>query len=153
MPTVTATESGGFDLHEPDEWFDAQITDIQDLPDGQWGPGLKFILELDDDEPHDDGAPWETWAFCSQKLSPRSKLYGWLKAIDEDLIPEPGGTIDLDDLVGSRVQVMFERFNGHDPDGNPQEKEKVVKIRAGKKKAKAKKAAKPKADEDLEAPF
>lgn len=152
MPTVTATESAGFDLHEPDEWIDGVINDIEETT-GEWGPGLKFIIELDDDDPHDDGSPWETWAFSSQKLNPRSKLYAWLKAIDESLIPEPGETVDLEDLVGTRIQVMFERFNSHDPDGNPTEKEKVVKIRAGKKAAKAKKAAKPKADEDLEAPF
>lgn len=152
MPTVTATESGGFDLHEPDEWHDGTVTGIEESNDGQWGPGLKWLIVLDDDEPHDDGAPWETWAFCSQKLSPRSKLYGWLKGIDPSLIPEPGGTVDLDDLVGTRIQVMFERVNGHDPDGNPQEKEKVTKIRAGKK-ADKKKAAESKTDDDLEAPF
>ena len=139
MPlTVTATEAGGFELHEPDEWHRGLVVAIEET-DGQWGPGLKWILELDEDEPHDDGNPRETWAFCSQKLSPKSKLYGWLKALDPSAIPDAGGTVDLEQFIGSRVEVMFEHYEGFDPDGNPLDKEKVVKMR----KAKDQKSARP----------
>lgn len=132
MPlTITATESAGFELHDADEWYDGDLIAIEET-EGQWGPGLKWIIELDG-ETHDDGNPRETWAFCSQKLSPRSKLYAWLKGLDPSAIPEAGGTVDLEQFIGGRVQVMFERYDGYDPDGNPLEKEKVVKLRAGKK--------------------
>lgn len=148
MPlTVTATEAGGYELHEADEWFDGTIVAIEET-EGQWGPGLKWIIEIDG-ETHDDGNARETWAFCSQKLSPRSKLYGWLKGLGHDV--EAGDTVNLEDFVGNRCQVMFEHYDSHDPDGNPLEKEKVVKLRKGKGKAPAKSKTSP--DEDLEAPF
>lgn len=132
MPlTIEMKESGGFDLHEADEWFDGLLVAIEET-DGNWGPGLKWIIELDDDDPADNGDPRETWAFCSQKLSPRSKLYSWAKAIDPASIPEAGGILDLEDFIGTRVQVMFERYLS-DIDGDSVEKEKVVKIRAAKK--------------------
>jgi hypothetical protein len=100
----------------------------------------------------DDGTEMQrsTWAFCSQKLSKRSKLYGWAKALGWDPDTE---TIDLEDYVGVRCEAMFERYDGFDNDGNPQEKEKVVKIRAGKGKAKAAPLKAVKAVDDLEAPF
>jgi len=130
---VEMRESAGFDLHEADEWFDGLLVAIEET-DGNWGPGLKWIIELDDDEPADNGDARETWAFCSQKLSPRSKLYAWAKGIDPDSIPEAGGILDLEDFVGRRVQVMFEHYKGEDPvEGNTIDKERVVKIRAAKK--------------------
>lgn len=131
MPLIlTATESGGFDLHDADEWYEGTIVAIEET-DGQWGPGLKWIIELDN-ETHDDGNPRETWAFCSQKLSPRSKLYAWLKGLDPSSIPDAGQTVDLEQFIGTRVQAMFERVDGFDSDGNSLEKEKVVKLRVGK---------------------
>lgn len=134
MPlTIEMTAGGGFDLHEEAEWLDGLLVAIEET-DGHYGPGLKWIIELDDDEPADNGDPRETWAFCSQKLSPRSKLYAWAKAIDPSSLPEAGGVLDLEDFIGRRVQVMFERYMG-DVDGEPVEKEKVVKIRAAKKEA------------------
>ena len=152
MPlTLTVSESGGFELHEEDEWFDGQITTIEETQDGQWGPGLKWIIELDGDTyTLDDGSEVqrETWAFCSQKLSKRSKLYGWARGLGWDPDEE---TIDLEDYVDTRCQVMFERFDGFDKEGNPVEKEKVTKLRKGKGKAPA--AKKLKAVEDDEAPF
>lgn len=147
MPlTIQASEAGGFDLHEADEWYDGTLVAIEET-DGQWGPGLKWIIELDDDEPADNGDPRETWAFCSQKLSPKSKLYGWLKGLDPSSIPEAGDTVDLEEFIGSRVQVMFEKYDDYDSDGNPMEKEKVVKVRKGKGKAK-KRVGKPAAEQD-----
>lgn len=153
MPlTITATEAGGFELHEPDEFYEGLIVAIEET-EGQWGAGLKFVIELDG-ETHDDGNPRETWAFCSQKLSPRSKLYQWLKGLDPSSIPEAGGTVDLEQFIGTRAQIMFERYDSFDPDGNPQEKEKVVKLRKGKAKE-TRRVGKPAAQpvEDDDAPF
>lgn len=145
---IPVSESEGFELHDADEWYDGTITGVEET-DGQWGPGVKFLIVLDGEEAADDGYPRETWAFASQKLSPRSKLYAWAKGLGWD--PDDG-TLDLEDYVDTRVQCMFEHYNGTDPDGNSIEKEKVVKLRKGK--GKAKKAAKKKrADDDPEAPF
>lgn len=147
MPLVlNVTESGGYELHDADEWYDGTITRYEEITQGQWGPGLKWIIVLDGEETADDGYPRETWAFTSQTLSPRSKLYGWAKALGWD--PETG-TLDPETLLG-RCQVMFEHYAGYDPDGNPLEKEKVVKIRAGKGEAKP---VKTKPAEPDDAPF
>jgi hypothetical protein len=147
MPlTLHVSESGGFDLHDADEWHDGTILDIEET-DGQWGAGLKWIIGLDG-ETADDGSQIETWAFCSQKLSRRSKLFAWAKGLGWDPDSE---TIDLEEYVNSRVQVMFERYDSTDENGNPIEKEKVVKLRKGKGKAPAKPKLKP--VEDDEAPF
>jgi hypothetical protein len=67
------------------------------------------------------------------------------------ITPEPGEHVDLEDLVGKRVEVMFEEYAGTDNDGNPVTKEKVVKIRASK--STPKKAVAAPVEEDLEAPF
>lgn len=119
---LTMTEAAGFDLHESDEWIAGTITAIEET-EGQYGPGLKWIIGL-------DGEEWDVWAFCSQKLSPKSKVYGWLKGLDPQNVPEAGDTYDFGKLVDKRVEIMFEQF---DDDG--QTREKVSKIRAEKKQA------------------
>jgi hypothetical protein len=114
-----------FDAHEPDEWYDGTIVEIMDT-EGQFGPQFKWIIELDDDEPLDDGSARESWAYCSQKLTPRSKLYGWATALGWD--PD-SGTLDVDKIEGRRCSVMFESYKGTDSDGNVVDREKIVKIR------------------------
>lgn len=114
-------DSGGFALHEPDEWTAGEIVRIEETPDTGYGPGFKWVIALDDQEAED----FDQWAFCSQKLSPKSKLYGWLLGLGAN--PNFGDKIELDEYVGMRVQVMFEKF---DRDG--QQREKIVKIRQEK---------------------
>lgn len=141
MPlTVKLRENAGFELHDEEEWLDGLLVAIEET-DGNFGPGFKWIIELDDDEPNEAGEARETWAFCSAKFSPRSKLYGWVKAIDPGSIPDTDGTLDLEDFIGRRVQVMFERYRDVDEiSGDPIDKEKVVKIRAAKAAEKPKRA-------------
>lgn len=138
MPlTVTLKESAGFDLHEPDEWYAGHLVGLEATGDNGFGPGIKWIINL---EGEDDR---ETWAFCSQKFSTKSRLYGWVVAIDPSIIPEAGQELDLEKLIGRPVDVMFEQYQGVSAEGQPVTKEKVVKIRASKSiKAAAK--AKPK---------
>lgn len=143
---VKAQEAGGLELHAADEWVDGTLRDILE-DDGQYGAQFKFVIHLDGDD--DDRT---TWAYCSQKLSPRSKLTAWVKGLDADALPEPGGNIDLEQFIGRRVQVMFEHFEGYDAfvDANVT-KEKVVKIRKGKTTEPAVQAAAPVEADD--APF
>ena len=126
MPTLTVTEAGEGFLHEPEEWLPGTVVAIEETEAGMYGPGLKWIIALDEDDDRD------TWAFCSQNLSPKSKLYGWLKAMGANL--ESGATVDLEDYIGHRVDVFFERYDST-RDGEAVEKEKVTKIRASKTKA------------------
>ncbi len=126
MVSVVMSESGGF-FHEPDEWLPATIARVEEGDDYGYGPTIRLILHVDGDET-DAEEQRETWAMASQKLTPRSKLYGWLKGIDPALIPEHGGTVDLSVLEDRRVDVMFE--HGTKDDGTT--KETVVKLRSSK---------------------
>jgi hypothetical protein len=107
MPTVTYSESS-FELHEADEWYPATIASIQDGEDYGYGPTVRFVLHIDGEIDAISEEPRETWAMCSAKLTPRSKLYGWVKAIDADIIPSEGGTLDLSVLEDRDIDVMFE---------------------------------------------
>lgn len=120
---VTMTESSGSYLHEPDEWIAGEIVDIQTAPDTGYGPGFKWVIALDDQDEGD----FDQWAFCSQILATRSKLYSWLAGLDPENVPTPGSKVDVAKYVGRRCQVMFERF---DKDGLT--REKIVKLRAEK---------------------
>jgi hypothetical protein len=148
MPTVTYSETS-FELHEPDEWYPGTIAQIVDGDDYGYGPTVKFIINLDGEIDAITDEPRETWAMCSAKLSPRSKLYGWVKSIDASALPEEGGTLDLAVFEGRRVDVMFE--HAESDNGT---KDRVVKIRSIKadkatggireKQQRASAAAKPK---------
>ena len=128
--TVTMKESSGFELHEENEWHEGIVANIEDLPDGTFGPGLKWIINLDGETDGMTGEPRDTWAFCSQTLSPRSKLYKWAKGVlGEAAMPAPGQPFDLGRLIGQRVKVMFEHVPGMDDEGNATTREKVTVIK------------------------
>jgi len=111
---------GSFITHEADEWYPATLERLEEGEDYGFGPTIRFIIQI-------DGEDGETWALASQKLSPRSKLYGWVKGIDPALLPEVGEPLRYKKLEGRRVEVMFEA--GED-------RERVTKIRAEKVAAK-----------------
>lgn len=143
------TESGP--THEADEWYSGMLTRVEEGDDYGYGPTVRLIIELDDEQS-------ETWAMASQTLSPRSKLYSWVKGIDPGLLPEPGGILDLSDLEDRRVDVMFETTQKDDGT----ERERVVKIRASKskppvkvmqKRAATAKRAVAASDDEEDAPF
>jgi hypothetical protein len=128
--TVTMTESGGFELHEENEFYEGTITSIEEAEDRGFGPGLKWIINLDGETDAISGEPRDTWAFCSQKLSPRSKLYKWARGVlGEAGMPAAGGTLDLTSIIGARVKVMFEQVPGTDENGNAVTRERVVAIK------------------------
>lgn len=130
---LTAKDSADFQPHEAEEWLPGKIIDIEETEGGKYGPGLKLVLVLDDDEPNEDGTDREVWAYTSQTLSPKSKLGRYVEAITGEL-PAPGEVFDLDELIGKKVEVFFERYTGTNKEtGEPQEKEKVTKMRAAKK--------------------
>jgi hypothetical protein len=102
-----------FELHDELRWYAGVVKAITP-EDAEYGPRLKWVIDLDEDP--DDR---EQWAWCSQKLSPKSKLYSWVKAL-LGRAPEPGAEVDLEGFVGRRVAVMFEQYT--DSDGNTRDK-------------------------------
>jgi hypothetical protein len=79
--------------------YPAKIVDLEEI-DEQYGPQIKFTFEL---TPDDEGESRTIYGWCTRKFSPKSKLYGWMKAA------LGGGPIDRnykfnsDDLIGRRV--------------------------------------------------
>lgn len=114
-------QEGSWVTHESEEWYPGILTRLEEGGDFGFGETIRFVINL-------DGEDGETWALASQKMSPKSKLYGWVKAINADLIPEVGEAFKYKKLEGLRVEVMFEAGD---------EREKVTKIRAEKKAVKA----------------
>lgn len=97
MTTLTAQESAP-DL--PPGVYPATLTGYEEQPDNGFGPGVKLIWQLDGLEDR-DGNPREKWQFTSQKLTPKSKLWGTLTAIGVKVVL--GTTYNLDDLMGQAV--------------------------------------------------
>lgn len=127
LDTITMGE-GSWTTHEPDEWYPGELLRLEDGGDYGFGETIRFVIQL-------DGEDGETWALCSDKFTPRTKLYGWVNAIDPGLVPGIGEPFKYQALAGRRVEIMFEAGEN---------REKVVKIRAEKKAstlAKGQKAA------------
>lgn len=78
--------------------YTARVADVVVEENGQFGPQVKAIFELLDEEVA--GKTLVGWA--SAKLSPKSKLYGWVSALlfRGKGIPEGYITVDTDTLKG-----------------------------------------------------
>lgn len=143
---LTMTE---YNLHEEAEWLPGEIVSIEETEGGQYGPGLKWIVQL-------DGESGDTWAFTGQSLTPKARLTRWVRDLDPSNPPEVGQEVDLEKFVGQRVEILFEQ---EQKDGIT--KERVTRIRAEKvatglqkKQAAAARAKKPAPDYGPdEAPF
>lgn len=108
-------------LHEPEEWIAGTIKGFEDMADNGFGPSLKWVIELDGQGSDD----FDKWAFTPAKLTAKNKLGKWLTAMGVEV--EKGKSIERNDLIGRRVEVMFERF---EKDG--MDREKIVRVRAEK---------------------
>ena len=92
---------GGY--RDEDKWYNGTIDSIEETEHTQYGPGLKWNILLDDDT---EAKFPETWAFSSQDISPKSKVYSWLVGI-YGRAPDIGASVDLGKLFGVRVAVQF----------------------------------------------
>lgn len=77
--------------------YPAVITDIE-LEEGNYGQQLKFRFEVIEGE----YAGKDLLGWCSPKLNPRSKLYGWAAAALNGNIPKQ---LDTDDLLAKEVTL------------------------------------------------
>ena len=152
MPiTLTVEAAGAGWLHDAEEWLPGTIDTIEEA-EGRFGKQLKWVINLDGDDPNDDGTLRGVWAYSGARCVPRSKLHGWLKALGLDL---DGDEVELGPLLGSRVDVFYERYTGTSLEGQPVEKERIVKMRASKTPAPTttKPAARRVVADDDDAPF
>lgn len=102
MTTLTVTK---YEVVEPGEYA-AKVAELE-VVDGQFGKQLKVGFELAEFA----GVQVSGWA--SLKLSPKSKLYKWAKAIcfgGEDF----AGDFDLDNLLGRACRLVLDVKQGND---------------------------------------
>lgn len=116
---MTMTDND-FEKKEENEWYAATIVAFEEADDTGYGPGIKWILELEGEEGR------EQWAFSSQKLSPRSKTYKWVKGIDENVLPEAGGVFNIEVLAGREIFVEF------GPNENNPDKQVITRMKGRK---------------------
>lgn len=118
MPKITASK--GYEPHEEGRPYHGTLKAIEEA-DGDYGEQFKWVFELDEDEGR------EQYAWCSRKLTPRSKLTRWVKALSGRMPNfDDDEEINLDDFVGRRVAVEFE----HDFLNDGTVRDRVAKVRA-----------------------
>ena len=86
----------------PQGIYAATVENIE-AESGQYGPQLKFTFKLDPFEGYEDGRQMLAW--CSQKFSPKSKLYIWTSAL-MGKIPDDY-TFDSDDLINKKCLLVI----------------------------------------------
>lgn len=133
-PVITAQAYGGgsYELHEEGEWFPGTITSIEEASQpNQWGKiDLYWTVKLDEGDSDGFDPRFRT----SQSLHPKSNLVKYLKWIEGSAwtAPAPGEVVDLNDYVGRRIDVMFERYEKILDDGSTVERESIARVRGGK---------------------
>ena len=108
MPVVTASESSPF-LDEG--MYPATVMAITE-EEGQFGPQFKFTWVLDGkfhEKGDKAGQPIDIWDWCSQKLTPKSKL--WQVATSLNVQPVLGQGFDTDDLLGRRANLVIKHVD------------------------------------------
>lgn len=117
---VTSQESS-FELHQEDEWYKGDLTDIEYEKEGKYGPQFKWIYKLDDDDDDRTVFDWTTTKLTTDK---RNKLRKRLKGLTGENPDTFDEAVDVRDFIGDRVKLMFERYESGDD-----EKEKVAAVK------------------------
>lgn len=95
---VEAKETAGLDAGV----YEGEIVEMIE-ESGDYGDQIKFILEIDS-MTQSNGDYVKQWAWASKTLSPKSKLWKWVKAVTGQT-PTIGGTFDVEQaLLNQRVQ-------------------------------------------------
>ena len=102
MATIEPTK---FESLEPGIYA-AQVKEIEISTHEEYGPQLKFIWSILDE----DGAATDTeqWSWCSAKWSSRSKLYGITSTMLKKKCPGLDGPFDTDLLIGKKADIRIE---------------------------------------------
>jgi len=112
MTRIRKYEPANWRYHDEQTWYHGTVLDIED-DEFAHGPVVKFVIDIDDDDDRD------VHAIATDRLTPKSKLTGWAKGLFGNDAINLDATIDLDDAVGMRVEVMF--AHGTNSVGEPNE--------------------------------
>ena len=126
-------EAASFDLHEELEWYPGVVVSVTET-DGQYG--RQYELDIDMGDLDTEGNPRYQKAWCNAKVTPGTKLGRWLAGVYGKDAIQPGRQVNVKDLEGKAVDVMFERYQG-EYQGAPVERERVKELRAHRGQAQA----------------
>ena len=108
MKIQTSLESGGFDKpHIPEGLYEAELTEVKDIADGQYGKRVLFIYKITS---YKEQMELVHLAYVPAKATPDNKFGKVLIAHGVEL----GGEVDVDSLVGTRAKVMVEDYHYED---------------------------------------
>lgn len=101
---------GGIDLDEG-KYF-VKVKALEDAPEGQFGPGIKWIFTVATPEggvvKDDRGFDAEFWQFSSDSLSSRSKGGKWAAALlGRELTPQDKGSEIAKALIGKKGVALI----------------------------------------------
>lgn len=106
---ILKAEAGGGNKVDPGTYSITCVRAYEDvLENPAFGTGDVVKLEIELDDVEDDGAPGELvklTALANRKLSPSSKLWGWVEAFGFSL--EIGQDFDLDWLEGRQAMALI----------------------------------------------
>ena len=112
---VTPSAGGEFELHEEYTPYPGTLVRIE-AETGEYGDTFKWVIVLDQDKgKRDDGSDRETFAWTSRKISSHEKSKGgqFYKGVMRQPVVD-GEPIDLRELFGKRVNVLFEHVTKKD---------------------------------------
>lgn len=85
-------------LVPPDEYV-AKVSNIEPNTHPTFGDGFKWSFDIQEGK----YAGITVTSLCSNKVSPKSKLYSWALVFGET--PGPGSTLNLEDFIGRMVRI------------------------------------------------
>jgi len=87
----------------PEGVYVAKVVNLEPQHHSQYGDGIKWSFEIMHDA-ENEGV--QVTAISSLKVSPKSKLYSWVRAFGITLVP--GEDFDLESLLGKVVRIKVE---------------------------------------------
>lgn len=90
-----------FELH-PEGFFNAKVISLES-EDSEYGPRIKMILETD--QVSENGKKLGIWHYCSQKLSPKSKLAETICGILGRKFDQLDNDFELESLIGRQTRI------------------------------------------------
>lgn len=117
-------------------WYKAKFKEL-DTGEGKFGPlfFLRFEALSGEMEDGSDAKGQQCQAIVSQELTPKSKLYEFVKVFEGRSLDEDD-VIDLEAYLGNKVLIFVENSKKEKEDGSPYQNVTAIKKIKSKKKKK-----------------
>ena len=105
--TIIKGSDGSGSMAEPGI-YRVKVTSVEDAPSNDYGPQLKFVFTVIDQD--GDDTDQQIFGWCSPKFHPKSTLYAWSKAILRSKCPTPPDDIDTKSLIGKKCDLEYVEY-------------------------------------------